>query len=1072
MSKQKKLLNDSTEKKVTNWKMHKRKKAFVAFAGVLAVGLGTAGLVYANAQSTTAKASLPSDTTVNWENNKPLYYEIDQTGKEHPKPMLTLGDGTPAWCLGLGVPLPNNTTQAQLDSTNAILNALSDEQIAVLNNVDYLAQKDGSLLAYAQAQHATYILLDEAGVSVNQTKDLIIKSNTLLQDANAIKTGANDLISQAKKMRELPSFNGSTVDLVQGVEKTVPDSKAVLPNFPNFKNNVKGLTESVSGNDLKLKADITTKIGLYSNALQFQNLPLSYADLPYYVYSTDGDSTGKSSQSVLATKDPSKANGALNVRIIGLGEISATKVSANSKFDTKLMAGAEYSFFYKDGSPVKWADGQSGYPITTTGGTKANNTNVVLKVGNDGKFGVKNLQNDKAFYFVETKAPAGFVLDETKHAFSFDKNSSFNTATSNYHVDGESKEIPTGSTTLQKLDADTNTTDTQGEAKWDGIVYGLFNTKDDSPVKWTDGLKSLPIAITNGTKANDTNVELNLDKDNKVGVQNLNLANNDDYYWKEVRTSEGYSLSTKKIPVKFTGKESVDVTTNDFANNQNAQNKVLAFQLRFWKAQSVNDSLTGLDGAGFTMTPQSGTKGKAIKAVSKSSTDSDGFTKNGFVLFDGKANLDAGNANPDGIAIGDYLLEETTVPKDTQPINPISITTTPELNKDGSPKSYTIVLKDTVTGQKISSTTIGADKVTDNNLMFKLDLGTLTDKPTDKVKPTIETKAKTADENQVINLKEVSTKTPLTDTITLTNGELGDKYLGHLHRLVKDKEGEILDDKVVSDKTVTLDAEAIKSQKLELTANIDTTKDSKEKAENTVSYVWTGELFGDEQDIKVDTPEATHDDLNNTKQTLTVEKAPTIKTKAHTKDGDQKIENAEISTKTPVYDDVLLTNAEKGDQMVAQLHRIVTDEKGKQTESKVISTLNFTVDDFTVKEQEKKIETEIDTTKDKDVPEGSTVTYVWTEELFDKGTNPKTDKPEAEHNDLKNKDQTLTVVYNKPTTPSTTPAPTPKVTLPTTGSESGDMIAYGGALAILVALGTGAIYYMKKKKSVKEEGEK
>lgn len=65
MSKQKKLLNDSTEKKVTNWKMHKRKKAFVAFAGVLAVGLGTAGLVYANAQSTTAKASLPSDTTVN-----------------------------------------------------------------------------------------------------------------------------------------------------------------------------------------------------------------------------------------------------------------------------------------------------------------------------------------------------------------------------------------------------------------------------------------------------------------------------------------------------------------------------------------------------------------------------------------------------------------------------------------------------------------------------------------------------------------------------------------------------------------------------------------------------------------------------------------------------------------------------------------------------------------------------------------------------------------------------------------------------------------------------------------------
>ena len=1010
MGKKKNLLKLlTTEKKVTNWKMHKRKKAMVFGASVLAIGLGSAGLIYANAQSTASVASLPTDTTVNWENNKPLYYEIDQNGVEHPKPMLTLSDGTPAWCLGLGVPLPNNTTQAQLDASNAILKALSDEQIAVLNNVAYLAQKDGSLLAYAEAQHATYILLDEAGVSQNQTKDLIVKDNTLLNDANAIKTGANNLITEAKKMTMLPSFNGSTVNLIQGAEKTVNDTNGVLSNFPYFKSNVDGVSQTSSGNNLKIKADISSKLGLFSKALQFQNKPMGSADLPYYVYSTDGDGSGKNSQSVMATRDPSKASGSLNINIIGLGEIKATKVSANSKFDTKLMAGAEYSFFYKDGSPVKWTDGQSGYAITTTNGTKANDTNVVLKVGEDGTFGVKNLQNDKAFYFVETKAPKGFALDETKHAFSFDENSSFNTATSNYHVDGESKETPTGSTTLQKLDADTNSTETQGEAKWDGIVYGLFNAKADSPVKWTDGLKALPISITNGTKANDTNVELSLDKDNKVGVQNLNLASSDQYYWKEVRTSEGYSLSTKKIPVNFTGKESVDVTTNDFANNQKAQDKVLAFQLRFWKAQSVNDSLTGLDGAGFTLTPQNGTKGKAIKAVSKSSTDSDGFTKNGFVLFDGKANVAAGNANADGLAIGDYLLEETDVPKGTQAINPISVTSTPELNKDGSPKSYTVVLKDTVTGQQISSTTIEADKLTDNNLMFKLDLGTLTDKPVTPVVPTIKTKAKTADGNQAVDLTEVSTETPLTDVITLTNGELGDKYLGHLHRLVKDKNGEILDDKVVSDQTVTLDAEAVKSQSVKLTAKVDTTKDSKEKAENTVSYVWTGELFDDEQDIKVDTPEATHDDLNNTKQTLTVEKAPTIKTKAHTEDGNQTIEKVEVSTKTPVYDDVIFTNAEKGDQMVAQLHRIVTDKDGKETESKVVSTLNFTVDDFTVKEQEKKIQTEIDTTKDKDVAKGSTVTYVWTEELFDEGTNPKTDKPEAKHDDLKNQDQTLTV---------------------------------------------------------------
>ncbi|MDU0401619.1 hypothetical protein LMG8526HA_02518 [Lactococcus lactis] len=147
------------------------------------------------------------------------------------------------------------------------------------------------------------------------------------------------------------------------------------------------------------------------------------------------------------------------------------------------------------------------------------------------------------------------LLDEAKHAFTFDENSSFNSATSNYHVDGESKEKPTGSTSLVKYDADTNNTDTQGKGDWDGIVYGLFYTKDDTAVKWTDGIKSLPIAITYGTKDNDTNVELKLDKDNKVGVQNLDLSSNDQFYWKELRTSKGYSLSTKHIPVDFTGKK-------------------------------------------------------------------------------------------------------------------------------------------------------------------------------------------------------------------------------------------------------------------------------------------------------------------------------------------------------------------------------------------------------------------------------------------------------------------------------------------------------------------------------------
>ncbi|WP_223804688.1 SpaA isopeptide-forming pilin-related protein [Lactococcus protaetiae] len=616
----------------------------------------------------------------------------------------------------MGVPLPNNTTQAQLDSTNAILNALSDEQIAVINNVDYLAQKDGSLLAYAQAQHATYLLLDEAGVSENQTKDLIVKDNTLLQDADAIKNGANTLINEAKKMRELPSFNGTTIQLIQGVEKTVTDTKGVLPNFPNFKSNADGLTQSVSGNDVKLKADITSKHGLISNALQFWNVA-SLDNVPYFVYSTDGDSTGKLSQSVLATQDPSKALANLNVNIIGLGE-----------------------------------------------------------------------------------------------------------------------------TTLLKHDADTNSTETQGEAQLVGSVWGLYKAGTDTLVNYSDGQDGYPVTVTSGDKTDDKTVKLKMtDLTKGVGVKNLD--NSQKYEWGELVAPDGYELSTQRYPVSFDENDTFDSGTSNYVDNVTATDKVLDFGFGFIKAQDVNGSLTGLNGRNFEVIPQGDTKGETVTVTSGTGTDNSGYINNGLV-------------NVPKLPIGDYLLKELPQDNDNlQLINPISITSDTVKDTGGNITGYTVTFTDTVTKQVITTLNVPLDKVTDNSTMFKVNLGTLVDKP---VTPVV----------------------------------------------------------------------------------------------------------------------------------------PTIKTKAHTADGDQTIEKAEISKTTPVYDKVMMTNAEKGDQMVASLHRIVTAKDGKVTESKVIRTLNFTVDDETVISQEKQIESTIDTTKDGDVPGGSTVTYVWTEELFDKGqiltrTNPK-----------------------------------------------------------------------------------
>ncbi|WDA68467.1 VaFE repeat-containing surface-anchored protein [Lactococcus lactis] len=433
------------EKHVGN-RLWKSGKVWLSTAGLTLIALGTVGAVLvANAQAktettVTVKSSFPApptNTTVNWENNKPLFYVIDQNGTEHPKPELTLGDGEPAWCLGLGVPLTNNTTEAQRSASNKILNALNDEQKAVLNNVEFLGRKAGNLEGYAEAQYATYELLDEAGVSQNQAKDAIVKDNTLLHDANAIKTGADNLIKEARKMRELPSFNSQTIQLLQGTSKTITDSKGVLGNFPYVKVNVKGLTESIKGNDLTLKADATTPLGETKNAVQLYNTGESSESLPWYVFSTDGDDSGSQSQSVGATQDPSQALSAFNVKVIGLGEATLTKSDAdtgNSQTQgAAQLKGVVFGLFRKsDNKQVNWSDGLKDYPLTLTAGTKADDTKVAIKMGDDLKAGVKNLDKSNSYYWMETEAPEGYSLSTKKIDVTFDSSSKFDDKTSNY----------------------------------------------------------------------------------------------------------------------------------------------------------------------------------------------------------------------------------------------------------------------------------------------------------------------------------------------------------------------------------------------------------------------------------------------------------------------------------------------------------------------------------------------------------------------------------------------------------------------------------------------------------------
>lgn len=518
-----------------------------------------------------------------------------------------------------------------------------------------------------------------------------------------------------------------------GVPKNISDTNGVLSNFPIIKNNTKGLSATVNGNNLKLQASFSTPLGTINNAIQMMNKSQE-TDYQPFVYSTDGDSSGGSSQSIFVGTDPSRLTMAMNVNVIGLGE-----------------------------------------------------------------------------------------------------------------------------TTLLKHDADTNSTDTQGEAQLTGSVWGLYKAGTNTLVKYSDGQDGYPVTFTNGEKVDDKQVQLKLTDLNKgVGVKNL--INNADYEWGEVKAPEGYELSTKRYKVNFDDKDKFDDKTSNYIDDVTALDRVLQFHFCFIKAQDVNGSYTGLNGRVFRLTPQGNTKGEPIEVTSGQSEDASGFINNGQVNFP-------------KINFGDYLLEELPQDNDKlQLINPISVMTNTNKDKDGNITGYTVEFKDTVTQQVITTLDVPIAKTTDNNTMFKVNLGTLVDKPVTPVVPTIKTQAHSKDGDKIIQINEVSEKTPIYDIADFTNVLKGDQILSYVHRVVTDKDGKVTSDKLLQTLKYVADDETVKTQQHRFDTTVDTTKDFDIPDDSKVTYVFTENDFDASANPETDEPKAKHDDLKDQDQTLTVDK--------------------------------------------------------------------------------------------------------------------------------------------------------------------------------------------------------
>lgn len=553
------------------------------------------------------------------------------------------------------------------------------------------------------------------------------------------------------------------------------------------------------------------------------------------------------------------------------------------------------------------------------------------------------------------------------------------------------KTIGLGKSTLLKQDADTGSAETQGTADLENSEWGYFYKSDDKPVTWKDGYEGYPITAVAGEKVAGDNVVLRM-TDVSKGISVKNLKFPDKVYIKETKAPEGYELSTKKYDVEFDENDKFDKDTKNYIEETTATDRVARFGFGFSKVQDVNGSLTGLNGAVFEAKPINDTKGEPVEVTSSAETDSNGVTTNGIVRFK-------------DIVFGDHLVTETKTPDGLQPINPFTITHTTNRDKDGNITSYTFVFKDTVTGQIISTNDVDVSHMTDNNIMFNLNLGTFTDKPEEKPKPTITTTAKDkADGDKTLGVGQAQ----VTDMAQMSNLPAS-KELNLKGKVVyKDSGKEVKDDKgkaITAEKKFTTDENGSATVQLDFPV-INTVKDQNK------DYTVT-ELVTDEEGNKV-VEENNYKD--NPSQTVKVDEA----------DGHTEVQDKEITPETTtVTDKFFYEGLVKGDTYTVKITQAYDHNLKKVID--VDGSLTFKAEDTSGTVE---VPVKVDAKK----YAGHKITFY--EDAWH-GEKPNEEEPPLiSHHNKDDEKETFTV--KKPETPKKETPKTPdspKSILPSTGEE-------------------------------------
>ena len=192
----------------------------------------------------------------------------------------------------------------------------------------------------------------------------------------------------------------------------------------------------------------------------------------------------------------------------------------------KFLPGAEFKLqCYRNGAYTDVLD-KNGNPVTFTTGTDGKN----ILAGDEHNLGWVLLDTYK-YQLIETKAPAGYVLDSTPHQFTFSKN----LATKDVTYCGDSGELIIYN---RPIEVEISKTDITGSKELAGAQFKITDEKGTEVANWISG--------DDGNNADDS-----------VKTHKINLAAGT-YTLTEVKAPSGYKVA---LPIVFTVGETGTVTS-------------------------------------------------------------------------------------------------------------------------------------------------------------------------------------------------------------------------------------------------------------------------------------------------------------------------------------------------------------------------------------------------------------------------------------------------------------------------------------------------------------------------------